>query len=108
MAGQISQNAKLSTTPLVAVSGESKATPGYLATRHGALDFQRRALIMGIMNVTPDSFYDGGRRVAPDPGVADGPAFVEAAPQIIDIGGGSTRPGAEPASAASEQERAIT
>ena len=107
MAGQISQNAKLSTTPLIAVSGESKATPGYLATRHGELDFRRRTLIMGILNVTPDSFYDGGRRLEPDQAVADGTALVEAGADIIDIGGESTRPGAEPVSAEVEQERVI-
>jgi len=107
MAGQISQNAKLSTTPLIAVSGESKATPGYLATRHGELDFRRRRLIMGILNVTPDSFYDGGRRLEPDQAVADGTALVEAGADIIDIGGESTRPGAGPVSAEVEQERVI-
>src|SRR2546426_12715938 len=107
MAGQISQNAKLSTTPLVAVSGASKATPGYLATRHGALDFQRRTLIMGVLNVTPDSFYDGGRRLEPDQAVADGTGLVEAGADIIDIGGASTRPGAAPVSAEGEQERVI-
>src|SRR5256886_17144786 len=105
MAGQISQNAKLSTTLLVAVSGATKATPGYLAPRHGALDFQRRTLIMGILNVTPDSFYDGGRRLEPDQAVADGTALVEAGADIIDIGGEATRPGAWLVSAAGEKER---
>src|SRR5439155_10632037 len=98
MAGQISQNAKLSTTPLVVVSGASKATPGYLATRHGALDFQRRIFIMGILNVIFDSFYDGGCRFEPDQAVADGTALVEVGADIIDIGGESTRLGAEPVS----------
>src|SRR5437899_11444199 len=108
MAGQISQNAKLSTTPLVAVSGASKATPGYLATRHGALDFQRRTLIMGVLNVTPDSFYEGGRWLEPDQSVADGTALVEAGADIIDIGGDSARRGAEQVSADVEQEGSMS
>jgi dihydropteroate synthase len=78
-----------------------------LLTRHGRIDMARRTVIMGILNVTPDSFYDGGRR--PDPGraVADGVALAEAGAEIIDVGGESTRPGARPVSAEEELERVL-
>ena len=52
--------------------------------------------IMGILNVTPDSFSDGGRHNAPAQAVAAGKVIVDAGAGIIDIGGESTRPGAVP------------
>ena len=51
-------------------------------------------VIMGILNVTPDSFSDGGRHSAPARAVAAGRAMIEAGAGIVDIGGESTRPGA--------------
>ena len=65
-----------------------------IKTRHGVMDATQRALLMGIINVTPDSFYDGGRRLDPAKAVADGIGLVEGGADIIDIGGESTRPGA--------------
>ncbi len=62
-------------------------------------------LIMGILNVTPDSFSDGGQWGNPEIAVERAMAMVEAGAQIIDIGGESTRPGAEPVSATEEQHR---
>lgn len=53
-----------------------------------------RPLIMGILNVTPDSFSDGGRHAQPDLAVAQALRMVEEGADIIDIGGESTRPGA--------------
>ncbi|MFQ5348709.1 MAG: dihydropteroate synthase, partial [Rhodothalassiaceae bacterium] len=55
-----------------------------------------RPLVMGILNVTPDSFSDGGRFAAPDQAVAHARAMIAAGADIIDIGGESTRPGATP------------
>jgi len=52
--------------------------------------------VMGILNVTPDSFSDGGRYLAPENAVAQALRMVEAGAAIIDVGGESTRPGAEP------------
>jgi dihydropteroate synthase len=52
--------------------------------------------IMGILNVTPDSFSDGGQHNAPAKAIAAGAAMQAAGASIIDIGGESTRPGAEP------------
>ena len=54
-----------------------------------------RPVIMGILNVTPDSFSDGGRHNAPARAVVAGRAMIEAGAGIVDIGGESTRPGAE-------------
>lgn len=52
-------------------------------------------LLMGIVNVTPDSFSDGGRYVGVDDAIAHGRALAAAGADILDIGGESTRPGAE-------------
>jgi dihydropteroate synthase len=64
-------------------------------------------LIMGILNVTPDSFADGGRHNEFDPAVARGLEMIVEGVDIIDIGGESTRPGAERVSEAEEIERTI-
>ena len=76
-------------------------------TRHGPMDARRRTVLMGIINVTPDSFYDGGRRLDPDRAVADGIGLVEAGADVIDIGGESTRPGARPVSLEEELQRVL-
>ena len=56
-----------------------------------------RPVLMGILNVTPDSFSDGGRFAAPDDALAQADALLEAGAAIIDVGGESTRPGREAA-----------
>ncbi|MEV0177567.1 dihydropteroate synthase [Streptomyces sp. NPDC050803] len=53
-----------------------------------------RALVMGVVNVTPDSFSDGGRSFAADAAVTHGLALLEQGADIVDVGGESTRPGA--------------
>jgi dihydropteroate synthase len=53
-----------------------------------------RAAVMGVLNVTPDSFSDGGKFTAPDAAIAHAHAMVAAGADILDIGGESTRPGA--------------
>ena len=78
-----------------------------ISTRHGPMDARRRTVLMGIINVTPDSFYDGGRRLDPDRAVADGIGLVEAGADVIDIGGESTRPGAGPVSLEEELQRVL-
>jgi len=70
-------------------------------------DLSRRGLIMGVLNVTPDSFSDGGQYFAPDTAVRHGLAMVEAGADIIDVGGESTRPRAEPVSLEEEMLRVI-
>jgi dihydropteroate synthase len=62
---------------------------------------------MGILNVTPDSFADGGLRADPVRAVEDGLRMIEAGADILDVGGESTRPGAEPVSEAEELRRVL-
>lgn len=63
--------------------------------------------IMGILNVTPDSFSDGGKHAAPAQAIAMGKAMIEAGASVIDIGGESTRPGAEPVTRNQELARIL-
>ncbi|MEO5679799.1 MAG: dihydropteroate synthase [Acidimicrobiales bacterium] len=65
------------------------------------------ALVMGVVNVTPDSFSDGGRFSSPSRAVAHGRLLAAAGASIIDVGGESTRPGAEPVEAAEELRRVL-
>lgn len=60
---------------------------------------------MGIVNITPDSFSDGGEVFDPDAAVARAEALVEQGADILDLGAESTRPGAQPVSSAAELER---
>jgi len=71
------------------------------------LDYQRKTIIMGILNVTPDSFSDGGKFDNLDRAVAHAKELVANGADIIDIGGESTRPGYTELSAAEELERII-
>ena len=64
-------------------------------------------LVMGILNLTPDSFADGGRHNSFDAGVARGLEMIAEGVDIIDIGGESTRPGADRISAEEEQSRVL-
>ena len=64
-------------------------------------------LIMGIVNVTPDSFSDGGRYLDADAAIAHGLALHAAGAAVLDVGGESTRPGAPPVDPAVEQQRVL-
>jgi dihydropteroate synthase len=64
-----------------------------------------RCAVMGVLNVTPDSFSDGGRYLGVDDAVAHGVAMWERGADVIDVGGESTRPGAERVEAATESAR---
>jgi dihydropteroate synthase len=66
-----------------------------------------RPLIMGIVNVTPDSFSDGGDHLDPAAAVAAGLAMAAAGADILDVGGESTRPGAAPVSIDEERRRVV-
>jgi dihydropteroate synthase len=66
------------------------------------LTFGTRPLLMGVLNVTPDSFSDGGRHVSPEAALAAGRRMALDGADIIDVGGESTRPGATPVDAAVE------
>lgn len=63
--------------------------------------------VMGIVNVTPDSFSDGGRLETVETAVAHGLGLVEQGADVLDIGGESTRPGADPVSEAEEIARVV-
>jgi dihydropteroate synthase len=63
---------------------------------------------MGVLNVTPDSFSDGGRWVDPGAAIAHGLEMARAGADIIDVGGESTRPGAEPVEEAEEKRRVVS
>ena len=64
-------------------------------------------MVVGILNVTPDSFSDGGLFIAPDQAVAQARRMVEEGAAVIDIGGESTRPGASPVTPGEEQARIL-
>jgi len=69
--------------------------------------FPRPTLVMGVLNVTPDSFSDGGRFLEPEAAVRRGLEMVEEGADIIDIGGESTRPHAAPVSQEEELGRVL-
>jgi dihydropteroate synthase len=66
-----------------------------------------RPVVMGILNVTPDSFSDGGRFRLPEPALARAREMVEAGADIVDVGGESTRPGSAAVSADEEAARVL-
>ncbi|MCE5269861.1 dihydropteroate synthase [bacterium] len=72
-----------------------------------SLDLGGVPLVMGILNVTPDSFYDGGRHFPPEAALAHATAMLEAGADIIDVGGESTRPGAAPVEDDEEAARVV-
>src|SRR5512138_3223112 len=73
----------------------------------GVLELGSRPLVMGVLNVTPDSFADTGRLVDPGQAVTAALAIEVAGADLIDIGGESTRPGAEPVDADTEMKRVV-
>jgi dihydropteroate synthase len=83
------------------------ASRNWLLAHGRALTLGARAQVMAIVNVTPDSFSDGGNHAATDEAVQYALRCVEEGADILDIGGESTRPGAEPVSAAQEQDRVL-
>ena len=68
---------------------------------------QDRTLVMGILNVTPDSFSDGGRHATMSAAIEHGLALMSQGADIVDVGGESTRPGATPVPPDQEQERIL-
>ena len=75
--------------------------------RSRTLPLGERTLVMGILNVTPDSFSDGGQYVAPEKAVARALTMLEEGAEIIDVGGESTRPGKRPAVTAQQEQRRV-
>jgi dihydropteroate synthase len=91
---------------LVAASGVTPM-PSPRPPAHWAGLSLDRPRVMGILNVTPDSFSDGGRRMNRQAAIDAGLAMAEDGADIVDVGGESTRPGAEPVPPDLEQERVV-
>ena len=93
------------------VGAEAEAQWANLTLAHPPLELGARTVrldqpqVMGILNVTPDSFSDGGAHDDPDAARAHAAAMVEAGASVIDVGGESTRPGAKPLWEGDEIER---
>ncbi len=83
--------------------GRPRSSPG---AERGA-SASRQTIVMGVLNVTPDSFSDGGRWQHPDAAIAHGVAMAEAGAGIVDVGGESTRPGAVTVAPRDEAKRVL-
>jgi len=81
--------------------------PWHWKLRGQVLDLAPRSWVMGIVNLTPDSFSDGGRFENAEAGVAHAAALLAEGADFLDFGGESTRPGAEPVPEAEELRRVI-
>jgi dihydropteroate synthase len=73
----------------------------------GTLSLGERALVMGIINVTPDSFSDGGQMFDPERALSAGLRMADEGADLLDVGGESTRPGAEPLDDEEERRRVV-
>ena len=80
---------------------------GQLTIRDRSFDWGERTYLMGVLNVTPDSFSDGGEFIALDDALMQAQRLVEAGVDIIDVGGQSTRPNAEQVSVEEELNRVL-
>ena len=85
----------------------SNAEPGARGAAARLLDTTERTLVMGVVNVTPDSFSDGGEWFEPEAAIAHGIEVLAAGADIVDVGGESTRPGADRPSVAEELRRVV-
>ena len=81
--------------------------PLFLRFRKKSYDLSHRTLIMGALNVTPDSFSDGGHFFDREKAIEEGLRLAQGGADILDIGGESTRPGAKPLDAEEEIRRVI-
>ncbi|MEO8649601.1 MAG: dihydropteroate synthase [Acidobacteriota bacterium] len=76
-------------------------------TSRRAIDYRHKTLVMGVLNVTPDSFSDGGTAITIDDALRRTDQMISDGADMIDIGGESTRPGAERATVADEIARVV-
>jgi dihydropteroate synthase len=79
----------------------------HITIRESSFHWGERTYLMGVLNVTPDSFSDGGEFNTPAAALEQAQRLVDAGADIIDIGGQSTRPGAQPVSEAEELNRVL-
>jgi dihydropteroate synthase/2-amino-4-hydroxy-6-hydroxymethyldihydropteridine diphosphokinase len=89
------------------VLGETAAALLARTDRTGVRALKDTPLLMGVVNVTPDSFSDGGRFETTEAAIAQAVSLMEAGADILDIGGESTRPGADPVPESEELDRVI-
>lgn len=82
-----------------------RRAPFILEIGNRRIELGRRTIIMGVVNVTPDSFSDGGHFLDPDRAIAHGLELVRQGADWVDVGGESTRPGAQPVPAKEELRR---
>jgi dihydropteroate synthase len=96
-------------TDATAGANDRSAAPGWTPADANGPDYPwtDRTAVMGILNVTPDSFHDGGEYDALEDAVARAEAMVAADADVIDVGGESTRPGADPVSVDEELDRVV-
>lgn len=99
--------ARLARSLADALAGDAGAMKMDMPCGHWLLPFARRTVMMGILNVTPDSFSDGGRYYGKEAAVAHGRELAQKGADVIDIGGESTRPGSLPVDAAEEAARIV-
>lgn len=90
---------------LVELARRSPAARCLLATHRAGRRPRAPARLMGILNVTPDSFSDGGEHAGPDDALAHGRLLFAEGADLVDVGGESTRPGSEPVPMEVERER---
>jgi dihydropteroate synthase len=98
---------RLQEAALYAYQGWSRNHYSWLLAKDRVLALGGRPRLMGILNVTPDSFSDGGLYCSHEAAVNHARAMVDAGAEIIDVGGESTRPGSEPVPASIEIQRTI-
>jgi len=92
-------------TPGAESDGQDSLSPGPGSTR--PYPWEDGTAVMGILNVTPDSFHDGGQFETTEAAVSRAREMVAAGADIVDVGGESTRPGADPVSVDAETERVV-
>src|SRR5437588_11975754 len=117
-AGRASTTAAAAIARITAASGSLRPEPMHAPTDYPSavkrlvwslpgqeLDCAARTLVMGVLNVTPDSFSDGGRFFDPEAAVRHGLDMASDGADVLDVGGESTRPGSDPVPAAEERDR---
>ncbi|MFN0152594.1 MAG: dihydropteroate synthase [bacterium] len=100
-------NLRETAAPFMRRAASGPPVPRILACRRKSLALSSRPLIMGILNVTPDSFSDGGEHVTPESAIRRAWRLAETGADVIDIGGESTRPGSAPVPVETELDRVL-
>lgn len=104
--GTYDRLAKLYVQEAIAEAAADTSQPSW-QIRHHRFDWGSRTYLMGVLNVTPDSFSDGGQFNTLDTALTQANSLIRAGVDILDIGGQSTRPGAEQISLAEEIDRVV-